>query len=137
MNKLAYIACSYQNRTDYLPLVESIKNSLIKHNWSASVPVFDLSHLPGNQYRQIMDESFDQLSKASLLIAEGSEKNIGVGIEVGYAKALNIPIIYLYKVGAEFSTTVAGSANEIIEYTSELDVAKEIERIIVNISLKI
>ncbi len=134
MNKTIYFACSYQNRANYLPLINSLKELLKPKEWVITAPVFDLAHISVDQLKQIMDTSFNYLSKSQLLIAEASEKNIGVGIEIGYAKALNIPIIYLYKESSEFSTTVSGTANHTVCYISQEDALREIDKITNDIS---
>lgn len=41
------------------------------------------------------------IREADLLVAEVSQPSIGVGYEIAYAEARNIPILALYHVGAE------------------------------------
>lgn len=130
MSHRAYIACSYQDRKLYQPLSEAIKTSLSEKGWRVSIPVFELSNISVGDYGKIMDESFKLLKESSLLIVEASEKNIGIGIETGYAKALNIPIIYLRKETASLSTTLKGTATYSVVYSSVKNVVDKILSIV-------
>ncbi len=58
----------------------------------------------------MMQAACEAIRQVDLLVAEVSEKAIGVGIEVGYAAALGIPVIYLRKADSDYSTTVGGLA---------------------------
>lgn len=130
MNKVAYIACSYQNRVQYQPLVESIKTLLLARDYKVHVPVFDLSTIELHDYQTIMNESFKLLQGSTLLVAEASEKNVGVGIEVGYAKALKIPTIYLQQEHAEISTTIKGTVSSHITYSSSDDATRQLSELV-------
>jgi 2'-deoxynucleoside 5'-phosphate N-hydrolase len=70
------------------------------------------------QEKQMMQQARHDIDKSSLLIAEVSEKAIGVGIEIGYAIALNKPVIYLRNSQSEYSTTVGGIVDHHIVYSS-------------------
>ena len=131
MKKKAYIACSYQNRTQYQLLIESIRALLLSKNWEVNVPVFDFSEIDPHDYQSIMDKSFNLLKNSTLLIAEASEKNVGVGIEIGYAKASHIPIIYLQQEGTEISTTIKGTVETHIVYSSTANAIQLISDLIV------
>jgi nucleoside 2-deoxyribosyltransferase len=52
-----------------------------------------------------------------------------VGIEIGYAFAKQIPIIYLHKENAEYSTTASGSASHSIMYHNETDLVNKLNRL--------
>lgn len=66
------------------------------------------------------------IRSADVLIAEVSQKAIGVGIEVGYAAAVGLPIIYLRQTNAEPSTTVGGIATYSVVYQTTEDLADQL-----------
>jgi nucleoside 2-deoxyribosyltransferase len=72
---------------------------------------FDLT-----QERQMMEQAMADIGNSDLLIAEVSDKGIGVGIEVGYAKAKGKPVIYARQKTADHSTTVSGISDYQIVY---------------------
>jgi len=78
------------------------------------------------QERDMMSRAFREIESASLLVAEMSFKRVGIGVEVGYAAALGLPIIYLYKSGSNHSTTVGGAASKTIVYKNALDLSNKL-----------
>lgn len=130
MNKVAYIACSYQNRLQYQSLVEAIKTLLLSKGFNVHIPVFDLSNVDPHDYQTIMNESFKLLRGSTLLIAEASEKNVGVGIEIGYAKALQVSTIYLQQEHSEVSTTIKGTVDNHIVYSSPNDAIQKLAELL-------
>jgi nucleoside 2-deoxyribosyltransferase len=86
----------------------------------------DQYHFADDQEKEMMQIAFQSIDDSDLLIAELSNKSIGVGIELGYAYAQNKPIIYLRKEGSPYSTTTAGCANYSIVYTDAEDMHKKV-----------
>lgn len=74
----------------------------------------------------MMQQAFADINSSDLLIAEVSEKAIGVGIEIGYAVAAKKPVIYLRNELTEHSTTAAGAASRLIIYQSPLDLEQKL-----------
>ena len=64
----------------------------------------------------LMAETFNVIAAADLVVIEFSEKGVGLGIEAGYAKALNKPILVVAKRGMEVSNTLSGIASSIQFY---------------------
>ena len=79
-----------------------------------------------SQEREMMQQAITDIDNCDLLIAETSHKAIGVGIEVGYAKAKKKPIIYLRNNNAEHSTTVSGISDFQIVYADADDLASKL-----------
>ena len=77
----------------------------------------------------MMDAAFQEINRSDILIAELSKKAIGVGVEVGYACARGIPIIYLRNEKSEHSTTVSGSSNEHIIYKNPADLRQQLKKL--------
>jgi nucleoside 2-deoxyribosyltransferase len=71
-----------------------------------------------------------EIDRCDLFIAEVSEKGIGVGVETGYAKAHNKPILYLRHAGAEHSTTVSGVSDYHVFYRDAGDLKLKLEKIV-------
>lgn len=69
-------------------------------------------------------EPFDTkgfLPECDLFIAEVSYKSTGLGIELGWADILGVPIVCFYKEGDRPSSSVYKVAEKVIEYKSEHD----------------
>ena len=78
----------------------------------------------------MMQQAFREIADADLLIAEISEKAMGVGIEIGYAVALQKPVICLRNAGAEHSTTASGSATHSLIYANAGAIAAVLEPVL-------
>jgi nucleoside 2-deoxyribosyltransferase len=82
----------------------------------------------------MMQLALSEIAKSDLLIAEVSEKAIGVGIEVGFAAALGKPVIYLRKTDVEYSTTVGGLATETVVYDNLQDLDQKLAQALVRVN---
>ena len=74
----------------------------------------------------MMQQAMRDIDHCDVLIAETSHKGIGIGIEVGYAKAKGKPVIYLRHQDAEHSTTVSGISDFQIAYSDTNDLQKQL-----------
>ena len=86
------------------------------------------------QEKKMMQKAMEDVEKSAILIAEVSEKGIGIGIEVGYAKAKIIPVIYVRNSKSEHSTTVSGIADFRVIYENEIDLEEQLDKILKNLS---
>lgn len=111
----AYISISYSKRKSLQKKLDAIIDALKFFSIKPFVFVDNFTFSP-LQEREMMQQAFEEIDKCDLLIAETSDKAIGIGIEVGYAKAKNKPVIYLRNKNAEHSTTVAGTSDHKIIY---------------------
>ena len=82
----AYISISFSKRKELEKEVQAIKNALQKCGISGFVFV-DEYQFSAKQEKKMMQKAMEDVEKSAILIAEVSEKGIGIGIEVGYAKA--------------------------------------------------
>ena len=89
---------------------------------------FDLT-----EERQMMKQAMADIDNCDILIAEISDKGIGIGIEVGYAKAKDKTVIYLRQKDSEHSTTVSGISNFQIIYSDTSDLKKQLSEVLVKI----
>jgi hypothetical protein len=70
------------------------------------------------------------LKTCDLMIAEVSFPATGLGIELGWADAFNIPILLLHKKGVHVSSSAKLLTENIIEYDGSEDLVNKIEEFI-------
>ncbi|MGE5108787.1 MAG: nucleoside 2-deoxyribosyltransferase [Sphingobacteriales bacterium] len=125
----AYISVSYSKRKLIDKELNAITDTLNKFKIVPFIFVdnykFDLT-----QERQMMQQAMKDIDNCSILIAETTDKGIGIGIEVGYAKAKNKPVIYVRQKNAEHSTTVSGISDFQIIYEDNNDLQKKLSETI-------
>ncbi|MEO5581154.1 MAG: nucleoside 2-deoxyribosyltransferase [Saprospiraceae bacterium] len=72
----------------------------------------------------------NDIDHCDILIAETSNKGIGIGVEVGYAKAKGKPVIYIRQKDAEHSTTVSGISDFQMIYSDSNNLKNQLTDII-------
>ncbi len=122
-----YLAISYSKRQYFNEEIASLYHFFEKSNVELLVFVDHYNFKP-QQEKEMMKTAFEEIKSSDFLIAELTTKSIGVGIEIGYAFALQKPIIYLHKKGSEHSTTASGSSTYTIEYKDKDDLIKQLKR---------
>lgn len=130
--KKAYFSVGYQSRQFLEAEIEAIREVLIKHQIHLFIFVDQYRFSPQEQ-QQMMQQAFRDIAEADLLIAEVSEKAMGVGIELGYAAALQKPVICLRHAGAEHSTTASGTATHSLVYANAGEIAAILESVLTGI----
>ncbi len=128
----AYIAISYSKRKILEPELNAIANALKNVSIAGFVFADVYSFVPAEE-KQMMQQAFSEIDKADLLIAEVSDKAIGIGVEVGYAKAKNKPVIYLRNANAEHSTTIGGTSDVTIIYNDTADLKLKLIKALMNL----
>ena len=78
------------------------------------------------QEKEMMQQATTDIQSCDLLIAEASNKAIGVGIEAGYAKACKKTVVYMRKAGAAHSTTLSGISDYSIIYKNLADLQAQL-----------
>lgn len=125
----AYIAISYNNRIFLTKETNAIQDVL--NRWGIAPFVFaDKYYFTSRQEREMMTTALKEINSCDLLIAETSDKAIGIGIEAGYAKAMNKPVIYLRHANSEHSTTMSGISDWQIVYTNENDLTIKLTKVL-------
>ena len=127
--KKAYLAISYSNRKFFNKEVKTLIE-LCKINDVELLSFVDKYNFQENEEKEMMKTAFLEIDKSDFLIAELTTKSIGVGIEIGYARAKGKPIIYLRKKNSEYSTTASGSSTYSIEYENENDLIELMKTIL-------
>jgi len=132
--KQAYIAVSAANKTVVQPQLDAICELLAKEQ---IIPLVFANTwtFSGDQEQEMMHQARSAIAASDLLIAECSHKAVGVGVEVGYAAALDKPIIYVRHIDAEHSTTVSGTATHRILYEDIPDLEHQLTDILDRLAL--
>ena len=81
-----------------------------------------------HQEREMMQMAFAEIERCDLLIAKGSKKAIGIGIEAGYARGIGKLVWYMHAAGTAHSTTLAGTAQKTFVYRDTADMADQIRK---------
>lgn len=125
----AYLAVSLDHRPHLESVIQTLQNCLNKYSIDLFVFV-DHYHFSSNEEVEMMQTAMIEIDRSDILIAEVSDKAIGVGLEAGYAAAKNKPVWYLRNKAAAHSSTVSGIASERIYYLDEQDLAHQLDGII-------
>jgi nucleoside 2-deoxyribosyltransferase len=120
----AYISISYNKRHELNNELQSIIETLKKFYIKPFVFVDNFKFSSG-QEKEMMQQAILSINDCDLLIAETSDKGIGIGVEVGYAKAKEKPVIYVRNKKAEHSTTVSGISDFQIIYDDIKDLKEQ------------
>ena len=74
--------------------------------------------------------SKELMKSIDFMIAEVSLPSTGLGIELGWADMLNIPILAVYKKGSKLSQSVKKTAKYSLEYGDSSELIRGIESIL-------
>ena len=133
-NKRAFIAISYKNSRRLAAEIDIIVKTLREFGLE-SVVFVQKYYFSSSQSKEMMDKALKEIRSCDFLIAEVSEKAIGVGIEIGYAYGLGKPVIYVRKKGVEYSKTVGGLASGEVIYDNLKQLKANLAKIIQNLNL--
>ncbi len=122
----AYISISYAGRLSLSSIVYAIEQCLLLNNIQSFVFV-DQYNFALEDEKKMMAQAMSDIKSCDILIAEVTKKGIGIGIEVGYAKAMGKPVFYLRDAEAEHSTTVSGISDYRVIYVDENDLVAKLD----------
>jgi len=125
--KKGYFAISFADRKKFADTIAYLKKELSKNDTELLVFV-DNYYFESHQEKEMMATAFAEIDTSDFLIAELTNKSIGVGIEVGYAFATNKPIIYIRQKEAPYSTTTAGCSEVVLEYKNKTDLVAQVSK---------
>ena len=77
---------------------------------------------------ELQPHSRGDIHNYNLVIAEVSSPSHGVGIELAWAEAANVPVVCVYKKGAEFSGSLHSVCNKFMMYTDFDNMISDITR---------
>jgi len=121
----AYISVSFNKRK----FLDKELNAIIETLTDFKIAPFifvDNYKFDSTQEREMMQQAMADIDKCDILIAEVSDKGIGIGIEAGYAKAKNKKVIYVRQEYTEHSTTFSGISDFQIIYNDHNDLQKKL-----------
>lgn len=118
--KSIYFGIKYHPDNRNRGVIEAFERCFSKHGYASYCVARDLEQWGAVSYseKEIMRETFSKIDLADLVLIDLSEKGVGLGIEVGYAKGKGKTVIVTVKKGTEVSATIRGTADRIIEYES-------------------
>lgn len=99
-------------------LYEPLRNSSLNKNHDIVLP------------HEESDEPFNSkefLKTCDVMIAEVTHRATGLGIELGWADYLGVPIICIYKKGAKPAGSLKSITNNFIEYFDEKEMISKLE----------
>lgn len=121
--KIIFFAASFNKRDEFKQIYLAITDA----GFSVSSPIYDYQANTDIDYATLMNYDFQQIDACDIVLADVTYKEIGVGIEIGYAKAKSKSIVYIHRKGSELSTTVLGTTNMHIEYDESNYTTKVVE----------
>ncbi len=77
----------------------------------------------------LMQRALDAINHSAAVVVEFTEKGVGLGIEAGYAAALDIPVFVLLRPEAEVSTTLDGISTDVFRYADDDSLNSAVARI--------
>ncbi|PIT93070.1 MAG: hypothetical protein COU06_01925 [Candidatus Harrisonbacteria bacterium CG10_big_fil_rev_8_21_14_0_10_38_8] len=103
-------------------LYEPIKNSSLAHEHSFIFPHSESSELFNS--KELFQGGCD------LVIAEVSYPAIGLGIELGWADMLKIPVVCIYKKDSKISGSLKAVTDTFLEYSDSEDLIAKVAQVI-------
>jgi hypothetical protein len=125
----AYVSVSYSEKQTMRAALDSITSTLARFKIESFIFV-DHYSFTSDQEVEMMKQAMKDIDDCDLVIVEASYKAIGIGIEAGYGKGKNKPIIYLRRKDAEHSTTVSGISDFHIIYDGISDLQSKLSDVI-------
>jgi 2'-deoxynucleoside 5'-phosphate N-hydrolase len=78
---------------------------------------------------ELMRRSLEAIDHSDLVLVELSEKGVGLGIEAGYARARQIPVVTLVRSGLPVSDTLRGISTAVLEYWDWTSLEQQLARL--------
>lgn len=112
------IYLAHSRTVDYInDLYSPIKNSQKLREYTF--------YLPHDNNRENYND-YNFYKQFNLILAEVSEPSTGLGIELGWANMLQIPIVCIYKKGTKITASLSAVTNEYIEYSSSEELVNKL-----------
>jgi nucleoside 2-deoxyribosyltransferase len=127
--KKVYISVSFDHRNKLITELDSIKKALVENDFEPWVFVEHYSFL-AKEENVMMKTALKDIEESAFLIAETSEKGIGIGIEAGFAKGKNKTVVYIRNQNASHSTTLSGLSDYQIFYKNSDDLYQQIQAVL-------
>lgn len=130
--KKAFLAVSYSHKDELQEEIASIVRILKQLSIKTIVFVNKYSFTLERE-KEMMRIAFEEIRDSDIVIAEASNRAIGVGVEIGYAKSFNKPIVYVRKESAEYSSVVGGVSDLKLVYKNVKDLEQKLFHLFFNV----
>jgi nucleoside 2-deoxyribosyltransferase len=126
----AFLSIKYHTDQANRPRIEHVLAAMERSGLETRCVVRDIEQWGSINIHpaELMRLTFDEIDRCNLLVAELSEKGVGIGIEAGYAAGHGIPVVTVVEEGAKVSSTLGGISRTVIHYTSEDDLTLQIQK---------
>lgn len=74
-----------------------------------------------------LENSKEVIKSCDVFLAECSIKSLGMGIEVGWADAFGLPVVFIYRKGSKVSASWKYLSDTFIEYEKIEDILDELK----------
>lgn len=128
----AYISVSYKKRKSFDAEINAIVEVLNEAD-ILSIVFVDQYKFDPSQEKEMMKMAIEEIDSCDLLLAETSDKGIGIGIEVGYAKAKGKSVVYVRSESAEHSTTVSGISDFQVVYSNTDNLKQKLSEVVMKL----
>lgn len=124
----AFISYSFTDKNKFRSFDKQLKKFL-KQSFGIEAYSFVFDFKNKTDKKTLMKSALRKIDESDLLLAELSYKSIGIGLEVGYARAKGKKIIYMQRIGTELSTTADGICDSRIEYKDISDLLVQLKKV--------
>ena len=121
----AYISVSYSKIHSLRNILNCISATLNENNIEPFIFCDHYSFDIADE-QAMMQQALADIDRCDLLIAEVSDKAIGIGVEAGYAKGKQKPVLYLRQKDCEHSSTLSGISDYSIVYNGTDDLEQQL-----------
>jgi 2'-deoxynucleoside 5'-phosphate N-hydrolase len=124
---LLYLAIKYHEDRSNLQEVEALIEALAIAGHEANCMVLNSERFERLSLgpKQLMHAAFREILAADAFVVDISEKGVGLGIEAGFARAANKPIIVIAKRGSDIPETLFGiTQHAVVFYSHPSDIAE-------------
>jgi len=118
-----YVAHSFKHRHEQKELLDAIENCIKACGMTPFFFTRAYKDFGTGHEKEMMTAALSELGSSDILIAELSTKEVGVGLEIGYAAGKGLPIVYVHHEDSDYSTTVAGTATAECTYKNANDIS--------------
>lgn len=129
-----FLSIKYREDMSNREEIEHLLDLIEAHGHSTYCVVRDLEKWGAARFEQqeLMRQTLIHIRDSHLLMAETTEKGVGIGIEAGYAHARGIPVVAIAREGSQISPTLMGIARSTYTYSSFEDLREFIARLTEN-----
>lgn len=134
--KQIYISCSFSMQQELREVTDRIKEEIEAIGYKPFVFIEQYTFTL-HQEKEMMIQAMKDIDESCCLLAETTDKGIGIGIEAGYAKSQGKPVVYLRQTDVSHSTAMSGLADYHILYKNIEDLGIQLRNILPQVKLDV